>query len=184
MNNKVKEKIKLNSPTFSLKNKLSRILWSITYYIFFRYSPSFLFGWRRLLLKLFGAKIGRKVIVYSSVKIWLPSNLILHAGATLGRGVNIYNQGRVEIGENSIVSQGTHICASTHDYNNPLHPLLLAPVVIGKNAWLCADSFVGPDVQIGEGTVIGARAVIMKSTLPWGVYAGNPALKIKQRKEF
>ena len=88
---------------------------------------------------------------------------------------------KVTIKDNVLISQGSHICASTHDYNDPLHPLVLAPIIIESNCWVCADVFVGPGVHLAEGCVIGARAVVTRDTDSWGVYAGNPAKKIKER---
>ncbi|WP_207951991.1 hypothetical protein [Pseudomaricurvus alcaniphilus] len=98
--------------------------------------------------------------------------------------MKIYNQGVIKIGSNAIISQGVHMCASTHDYNDPLHPLILAPITIGANAWICADAFICPGSAVGEGAVVGARAVLTKDAAAWGVYAGNPAVMIKHRKVF
>jgi putative colanic acid biosynthesis acetyltransferase WcaF len=177
----VKEKKSLSSPVFSVKNKLVRVLWRCAYIGLFRFTPIPLFGLRRFVLRCFGATVGLNVNIYPTCKIWLPSNLIINNGSGIGPNVNVYNQGEVTIGENVIVSQGAHLCASTHNYNDPLHPLILAPITIENNVWICAEAFVGPNVVLAEGSVVGARAVIMKKTEPWGVYAGNPAIKIKNR---
>lgn len=135
-------------------------------------------------MKAFGAKIGSGARVYPSVRIWLPSNLILGDQVALADGVKIYNQGEINIGSKTIVSQGAHLCSSTHDYNDPVHPIVLSPINIGRNVWICADAFVGPGITLGEGTVIGARAVICKDTEVWCVYVGNPAIKVNERKRF
>jgi len=181
----VKNKATISSPSFSLGNRVMRLIWSIFYYLLFRPSPTALFAFRAGLLKLFGAKIGTNVRIYPSVKVWWPANLVLKDGASIGPDANVYNQGQITIGENTIISQLVYLCASTHDYNNPLHPLLLAPIEVGNNVWLCADSYVGPNVKIDDGVVLGARAVLSKSTIAsWAVYAGNPAKKIKDRTRF
>lgn len=180
----VQVKKTLHSPAYSMSNKLVRLGWLITYFILFRFSPVPLFSYRRLLLRFFGAHIGRKVNVYPSVRIWFPANLRLHDGATLGPYVNVYNQGFISVGYNAIVSQGAHLCASTHDYNDSLHPLVLAPIAVGDNAWVCADAFVGPGVDVAVGSVVGARAVLTKNTEAWMVYAGNPAELINKRESF
>jgi len=157
---------------------------AITYTFFFKPSPVPFFSYRNWLLNVFGATVKKDAHVYPTVKIWLPANLTMQEGSALGPNVNVYNQGNVSIGRNVIVSQGAHLCASTHDYNSRLHPLILAPILIEANAWICADAFIGPGVTIAEGGVVGARAVAMKNIEAWGVYGGNPARKINERTWF
>ncbi|MFC3093302.1 putative colanic acid biosynthesis acetyltransferase [Alteromonas sediminis] len=178
------QKKSLNSPTFSLSNKMLRLLWLCCYLVLFRFSPTPLFFWRRFLLRAFGSKLGHGVNIYPSAKIWLPGNLEMKHKSTLGPSVKLYNQGRVVISEGATISQGAYICASTHDYNDPLHPLILGPITIGKHAWICADAFIGPNVNVADGCVIGARAVVNKNTESWSVYAGNPARKVNDRERF
>lgn len=180
----VKQKSSLGDPVFSLSNKVFRVIWALIYIVFFRFSPTPLFAYRRIVLRAFGAKIERGVKIYPSVKIWLPSNLLMSSGSTLGPNVHIYNQGRIEIGRSTIVSQGAYLCASTHDYNNPIHPLVLSPITIANDVWVCTDAFIGPGVSVAEGGVIGARSVLNKNTKAWLVYAGNPANEINQRERF
>lgn len=180
----VKQKKNLNSATFSVANKLTRLVWGITYILFFRFSPIPFKRYRLFILKLFGAKVNASSNVYPSAKIWLPSNLTLGDNSTLGPNVTVYNQGHITICDRVIISQGAHLCASTHDYNNALHPLILAPITIENDVWVCADAFVGPNVTLGEGCVIGARAVMTKTAEQWSVYGGNPARKIKNRERF
>ncbi len=74
-----------------------------------------------------------------------------------------------------------HLCAGTHDYADPSMPLLKPPITVGDQAWVCADAYIGPGVTIGEGAVVGARAVIVKDVPPWTIVAGNPARPIKKR---
>ncbi|MCY0966945.1 hypothetical protein [Parathalassolituus penaei] len=178
------EKKTLHCSVFSLENKLVRLAWNVVYLLFFRFSPVSMFSWRRMLLIWFGAKIHSSARIYPSAKIWIPSNLSMGKDSTIGPAVNVYNQGRISLDERVIVSQYSHICASTHDYNDPLHPLILAPITIANDVWVCADAFVGPGSHLSEGSVIGARAVISKKTEPWSIYAGNPAKKIKDRRNF
>lgn len=181
---KVQQKTSMNSPAFSLKSKIYRAAWSFIYYLLFRYSPIPLFAYRRFVLKCFGAKVGESVNIYPSAKIWWPGNLSIANDSSIGPNVNVYNQGHIKIGQGSIISQGAHLCASTHDHNCQLHPLKLAPITIGDNVWVCADAFVGPYANVGNGCVIGARAALFSSTQPWSIYQGNPAKKIKERENF
>lgn len=178
------EKDKVDSPSFSLRVKIIRIAWLVVSILFFRMIPVPGFKVRFLVLRLFGACCAANARIYPSAKIWFPRNMDVAHGVTIGPRVTVYNQGRISIGAGSIISQDTTLCASTHDYNDPLHPLILSPITIGDNVWICAEAFIGPGVTVGEGAVVGARAVLMKDAEPWSVYAGNPAVKIKNRRRF
>jgi putative colanic acid biosynthesis acetyltransferase WcaF len=178
---KVKEKTNVNSHVFTFSNKLIRVIWGICWLLFFRLSPLPFFELRNFILRLFGASIGKGVRIYPSVRVWLPMNLRVGNFSSVGPGVNIYNQGDVCIDNKVIISQRTHLCASTHDYTNLLHPLVLAPITIRDNVWVCAEAFIGPNVTLAKGCVIGARSVVTKDTNEYEVYAGNPANSVNQR---
>lgn len=170
------------SHSFSLKNKISRLLWNFTYLILFRPFASRLFKkWRVLVLKCFGAKITWSSHIYASVKIWAPWNLEVGKNSSLGPKVDCYNQGKICIGENTIVSQKTYLCASTHDYTKKNFPLILKPILIGNGVWIAADVFISPGVCIEDDAVIAARAVVVKNVEKKTVVGGNPAKFIKLR---
>ncbi|CAM3642235.1 Galactoside O-acetyltransferase [Klebsiella variicola subsp. variicola] len=166
---------------FSFKNKLHRLIWGGVYIVFFKYSPVPMFGYRNFILSLFGARLGNNVRIYPSAKIWMPRNLTIGNNSSIGPRALIYNQGSIYIGNDSIISQDVTICASTHDYNKRDHPLILKNVEIGNRVWLCAESFVGPGVQVFDGAVLGARAVAKRNLSSWSVYDGNPCNKLKER---
>lgn len=157
-----------------------RVLWGCGYWLF-RFSPRPFFGWRRFILRCFGARVGREVHVYSSTRIYFPWNLSIGDWSAVGEDALIYNLGPVRIGEKVTISHRAHLCAGTHDYQHPDLPLFKPPIVVEDQAWICADAFIGPGVRVGQGTVVGARAVVMKDVLPWTVVAGNPARFIKSR---
>lgn len=169
-----------NSRKYSRKEIIGRLLWSIAY-PFFRYSPRPFFGWRRLLLSMFGARIGCNVNIYNSAIIYMPWNLEIGNWSSIGEYAFIYNLGKVVIGRNCTISHRTHLCAGTHDYVDPAMPLQKLSITVGDQVWLCTDSFIGPGVNIGEGAVVGARAVVVKDVPPWTVVAGNPAKPVKER---
>ena len=166
---------------FSLRNRLGRILWGIVYIILFRPSPRPLHAWRAWLLRRFGARVGRGAHVYPGVQIWAPWNLEIREEAGVGSGAILYSQGRITIGRRAVISQGAHLCAGTHDYNQPGFPLVTQPIVIGNHAWVAAEAFVHPGVTIGEGAVVGARSVVIKDMPPWMVCAGHPCKPLKER---
>lgn len=169
-------------PSFSLLNRLGRALWQVVWLLFFLPTPRPLHSWRNNLLRLFGAKIGRHVHVYPSVKIWAPWNLDIGSYVGVGDGVNLYCMGKITLMDYATVSQGAHLCAGSHDFNSPNFQLFTAPICVGERVWLCAETFVGPGVTIAEGSVIGARGVVSKSiTDSWKVWAGVPVKMVGQR---
>lgn len=177
----LKDKVNIEDPVFGFLNKLYRISWNIVYFLAYRYSPIPFFGYRRFILRLFGGKISPSARIYPNAEIWFPANLEVGDNSTIGPCVRIYNQGRINIKNRVIVSQYSYLCASTHDYNSFNHPLILSPITIESDVWVCANAFIGPGVILHEGSVIGACAVQTKSSLPWTVNAGNPSKYIKDR---
>jgi putative colanic acid biosynthesis acetyltransferase WcaF len=159
---------------------LMRYLWAIVY-PFYKLSPRPCFGWRRFLLRLFGAEVGKKVNIYNSATIYMPWNLRIGDWSCIGENALIYNLGSISIGEKTTISHGAHLCAGTHDFTDPTLPLLKPPITIGNQVWICADAFVGPGVTVGDGAVVGARAVALKDIDMWTVVGGNPARFIKRR---
>ncbi|MDE3741487.1 putative colanic acid biosynthesis acetyltransferase [Maribacter polysaccharolyticus] len=159
-----------------------RLLWMVVNATFFRVAiGNKLFFVRTILLKMFGAKVPLHAMIYPSCKIHAPWNLEVGVHSTIGPNTEIYNKDRIVIGSNSVVSQGTYLCSASHDVSNLLLPLVTKPIIIGSQAWVAADVFVGPGVTIGEGAVVGARGVVFKDVDPWTVVGGNPAKFIKKR---
>jgi len=169
------------SRTYSRSENVRRILWACTQ-PFFRLSPRPCFGWRRFLLRLFGARVGRCVNVYPSTTVAMPWNLAIGDWSSLGEHVLVYNLGFVTIGERVTVSLRALLCAGTHDHLKRSMPLLKPPIEIGDDAWICAEAFVGPGVTIGAGAVVAARAVAARDVPAWTIVAGNPSRAVGQRR--
>ncbi len=168
--------------SFSMRNRLGRILWGVVAGLLFRYSPKPLHSWRAFLLRLFGAKVGRGVHVYPGVSIWAPWNLELGDECGIADGAKLYSQGKISIGRRAVISQGTHLCAGTHDYTQTGFPLVTKPIQVGDHAWIAAESFIHPGITIGVGCVVGARSVVTKDMPEWMVCAGHPCKPIIDRK--
>ncbi len=175
------DKPRLSGASFSLRNRLLRVIWHLAELLFFRYTPRPLHPWRIFVLTCFGAKLGRGCHVYPKAKIWAPWNLEMADHACLADDVICYSQAKIMLGERAIVSQGAHLCCGTHDYNDPQFKLYALPIRIEKDAWICAEAFVGPGVTVNEGAILGARAVAFKDLPAWSINLGNPAQIIKQR---
>lgn len=166
----------------SFGNKLGRLAWGIVWGLLFRPSPRLFFGWRRFLLRCFGASIGKGVHVYPSAKIWAPWNLMMGEYACLSFSTDCYCVDKISIGPHATVSQYAYLCSASHDITDPQMKLITAPISVGAGAWVCAGAFVSPGVAIGEGAVVAARAVVVKNVGPWEVVGGNPAKFIKKRE--
>ena len=164
---------------------LARWLWVAVQATVFRWSPRPCHTWRARLLRWFGATIPApaQIVIFPTVKITYPWRLTLAPRAMIGPNVTIYNLGPVELQRGANLSQNCHLCAGTHDYTRWSMPLVTGPIVIGENAWLGADVFVGPHVTIGELSVVGARSVVVRDLPPHMVCVGHPCRPIKPRAE-
>jgi len=169
-----------NNPKYRRSELLRRIAWALCTPLF-RFSPRPMVAWRCFLLRLFGAGIGRNVHIYSTATIYMPWNLDVADWAAIGEHVYIYNLGPVSIGSCATLSPHAYICAGTHDHRKADMPLLKPVIHIGAQAWVCAAAFIGPGVTVGEGAVVGARAVAVKDVSAWSIVAGNPAKQIGVR---
>ena len=168
-------------PSFSLGHRVYRTVWMMTWCLLASWTPPSFNGWRRILLLLFGARMARNARVSSSARIWYPPNLEMAEHACLGPRVNCYNMARISLGPYALASQGAHLCAGTHDIDDPHFQLLAKPITMMERSWVAADGFVGPGVTIGTGAVLGARGVAFGTLEPWTVYIGNPAQKVRKR---
>lgn len=170
-------------PSFSLGNRLTRLAWGLTWACLASWTPPPLHPWRRVLLRIFGARIASSARIYGTTRVWLPSNLTMGEHAIIGPNVTCYCMAPIRIGAYAVVSQGSHLCAGTHDTEDPLFQLVARPITIEKHAWVAADGFVGPGVTIGEGAVLGARAVAFRDVPAWEIHVGNPSRKIRDRSK-
>ena len=163
-------------------NKVGRTLWTCVWYSLYRPSPKVLHGWRRFLLRIFGAKIGIGAYPYPSARIWAPWNLEMKEYSCLGERVDCYSVDSIRLGPHAIVSQYSFLCTASHDYRHASMPLITAPINVEAGAWVAADVFVGPGVTIGEGAVVGARSIVTRNVEPWFVVAGNPLRVVRKRE--
>jgi len=171
-------------PSFSRRQRMVRLIWTICWIFLYRPTPRPFHFWRALLLRCFGARLGPGCRFYPASKVWAPWNLECEDLVVVGDGAEVYNQAPIHLCSHVIVSQGAYLCASTHDFNDPGFPLLAYPMEVGAYAWICARASVGPRVDVGEGAVLGLGSVATRDLEPWGVYAGVPAVKVKERKRF
>lgn len=140
-----------------------------------------MFGWRRFLLKLFGAKIGKGVLIRPSVRVTYPWKVKIGEHVWIGDNAELYSLGEIEIGSDVVISQRSYLCAATHDYTKPAFDMIAKKIAIGEQAWIAADVFIAPGVTIGRGALIGARSAVF-SDMPAGmVCIGSPAKAVRKR---
>jgi putative colanic acid biosynthesis acetyltransferase WcaF len=169
-------------PAFSRGTRIRRLIWNICWALFYRTSPRPLHAWRAMLLRMFGAKMGPDCHFYPGSRVWAPWNLDCADQVTAADGAEIYNPAPMRLGSHVILSQSAFLCGATHDSDDPAFPLLAYAMEVGARAWVCARACVAPGVNIGEGAVLGLGSVATRDLEPWGVYAGSPAVKVRERK--
>jgi putative colanic acid biosynthesis acetyltransferase WcaF len=169
-------------PAFAASDRARRLVWNIFRVLFYRPSPRPMHAWRSFLLRCFGATMGPDCHFYPGSKVWAPWNLICADSVAAGNGTEIYNPAPIRLGSHTILSQEAYLCGATHDYDDPRFPLLAYEMNIGAYAWICARASVAPSVNVGDGAVLGLGSVATRDLEPWGIYAGVPAVKVKERK--
>lgn len=157
-------------------------LWWLVQDTLFRWSPQFLYGWRRWLLRRFGAQIGKDVLIRPTVRVTYPWKVHIGDYSWIGDDVVLYSLGDIEIGTNTVISQKSYICTGNHDFSKQNFPIYALPVKIGNQVWIATDVFVAPGVTIGDGTVVGVRSTVLHN-LPAGMICyGTPAQEIRKRE--
>lgn len=169
----------------TMATKLRRTIWIVASFFLFKPFVTNLFsGWRRLVLRMFGAKIARGANVYPSVKIWAPWNMIVDEDVCIGPNVTCYNLAPIRFGARSVVSQEAYLCTAGHktgSINTATAGLVIASISIEKDAWIGTRAFIGMGVEVGQGAIVGATASVYKDVAPWTVVGGNPAKVLKIR---
>jgi len=156
-------------------------LWWLVHWFLFRPSPQVLYGWRRFLLRLFGAQIGQQVLIRPTALVTYPWKLHIGDFSWIGDEVVLYSLGEISIGAHTVISQRSYLCAGTHDYTAPGFDIAGPPIQIGDQVWIATDVFIAPGVEIGSGAVVGARSTVFDN-LPGGMICyGNPASPVRKR---
>lgn len=162
------------------RSALTELVWIVVQALFV---SSFIPGsWHRvMLLSVFGARIGDRVVIKPGVRVKFPWRLSVGDHSWIGEGAWIDNLAPVSIGKDCCVSQDAYLCTGSHDWSAPGFDLITAPITLEPGAWVAARATVGPGVTMGRGSVLGLGSVATRDLEPWTVYAGVPATAIKQR---
>lgn len=167
---------------WTLRERIGRVLWSMVECTLFRCSPRNAYGWRRFLLKAFGARLASHVLIRPTVRIEVPWHLTIGEHSAVGDFAILYCLGPITLGKYVTISQYAHLCAGTHETRTRAMTLLRPPITIGDDVWIAADAFVGPGVTIGDRTILGARSSAFSDLPPDVVAVGNPAKPVKPRE--
>jgi putative colanic acid biosynthesis acetyltransferase WcaF len=157
-------------------------LWRFVSAIVFQSSLVPFYGLKRAILSLFGARVGRGVIIKPRVSITLPWKLDLGNHCWIGEDAWLDSLDEIRIGSHACISQHVYLCTGNHDYRSRRFDLRVQPILVGDGAWVAAGAIVGPGVTIGAGAVLGLGAVATGDLEPLGIYSGNPAVKVKERE--
>ncbi|WP_017295109.1 WcaF family extracellular polysaccharide biosynthesis acetyltransferase [Geminocystis herdmanii] len=158
-------------------------LWWLIEGVIFPLTPHNLNGFRSSLLRLFGAKIGKGVVIRPTVKIYFPWKVEIGDYSWVGDQVYLYSLDYIKIGCHTVISQKSYLCTGSHNFDDVKFPLITNPITIGNGVWIATDCFIAPDVKIGANTLIGARSSVFKSISSESIAWGNPC-KPRQSRNF
>ena len=139
--------------------------------------------WRKFILRIFGAKIGKGGKIKTNIKISEPWNLSIGENCWIGENVWIDNLDLVEIGNRVCISQGVYLCTGNHNYKKDLFDLILKKIVIEDDCWIAAKSIIAPGAVLKRGSVTSLGTVVSGILQEDGIYKGNPAKILKSKND-
>jgi putative colanic acid biosynthesis acetyltransferase WcaF len=161
---------------------LIRLIWIIFNTLFFQNPLNLSSRLKCLLLRMFGAKVGSKVVLKPSINIKYPWHLEIGDNSWIGENAWLDSLALIHIGKNCCISQGAHICTGNHKWDDEAFGLIVNPVVVEDGVWVGAQSIILPGVTLQSHSVITAGSAVSKDTDPYTIYRGNPALPCKKRE--
>ncbi|MGD1843917.1 MAG: WcaF family extracellular polysaccharide biosynthesis acetyltransferase [Salibacteraceae bacterium] len=163
-------------------NPLGRLLWYFVNVAFFINPLNPSSGAKVMLLRWFGAKVGKGVVIKPAVNIKYPWNLEIGNYSWIGERVWIDCLDKVSIGANVCISQGALVLSGNHNYKSTQFDLMVKPIMVEDGAWVGAMCTVCQGVTVGSHAVLTVGSVAASDLGPYSINKGNPAVKIKERK--
>jgi putative colanic acid biosynthesis acetyltransferase WcaF len=158
-----------------------RSIWYLVNLVFFRSAFPF-YGTKRSLLRMFGAKVGKGVVIKPHVSIKYPWKLELGDHVWIGEQAWIDNLATVRLKDNSCVSQGALLLCGNHNYRKRAFDLIVLEITLEEGAWAGARSIVCGGVTLGSHSLLTVGSVATMYLEPYWIYQGNPAQKLKPRE--
>ena len=162
-------------------SRFKEALWVLVRCLFFAPALPLPNALRVFWLRLFGAKIGRGVVIRSRVNITFPWRLEIGDHVWLGEECWLLNLAPIVLESHGCISQRALLCTGNHDYKSPVFALVVKPIRVETGAWIGAGALVGPGVTVGSHAVLTAGSVATQDLPPFGIYRGNPAVAVKPR---
>lgn len=157
------------------------LLWWLVQSLIFPLTPHFASGIRVKVLRWFGAKIGRGVVIRPRARFLFPWRVEIGEYSWIGNDVVFYSLDWIRVGSHAVISQKSYLCTGSHDTSDPAFGLKTAPITIGNGAWVATDSFVAPGVTIGANAVIGARSSVFQDIAAGWMAVGSPCKPLRER---
>lgn len=173
---------KYNNRWYQPGSKVKRLLWYFINELFLKCSLNPSSGLRIFWLKCFGAKIGEGVVIKPGVNIKYPWKLTIGNHCWIGEGVWIDNLDQVTLEDHVCISQGAFLLCGNHNYKLSSFDLMTAPIILKEGSWVGAKGIVGPGVTMKSHSVLSLGSITTNNLEAYGVYRGNPAVKIKERE--
>jgi len=138
-------------------------------------------GWRVALLRLFGARIGRGVVVKPGVRVKFPWRLVIGDHCWIGERAWIDNLAEVRIGSHVCVSQGAYLCTGNHDWAAETFNLRTEPIDLEDQSWVCARATLAPGARLEQGAILALGSTGQGRLVAWTIHAGTPARPVAAR---
>ena len=160
---------------------LKRLLWYYTNLVFFKSGWFPFYGFKRSLLRMFGAKIGKQVEFKPCVNVKYPWNLTIGDGVWIGENVWMDSLVMITIGSNVCLSQGAVLLTGSHNYKKTSFDLITGQIVLEDGVWIGAGAIVNQGITAHSHAVLSSGSVATKDLEAYSIYQGNPAVKIRAR---
>lgn len=161
---------------------LPRVLWFVTSLLLIDSGWPLPSSARRTVLRWFGARIGKGVVIKPHVRIKFPWKLEIGDHTWIGEGTWIDNLADVRIGSHVCISQGVYFCTGSHNHRKRSFDLLTAPIVVEDGAWIAARSTLLQGVTVGANALVAAASMVHKDVAAATVVGGNPATFLQCRE--
>lgn len=171
---------KFNNEWYNPGNPVKRLIWYFVNAVFFNSSFPFI-RFKIALLKLFGCKVGKGVVIKPHVNIKYPWRLKIGNHVWIGEQAWIDNLGIVVLHDNVCISQGAMLLCGNHHYKKSAFDLIVGNITLEEGSWIGAKAIVCPGVKVGSHAVLTVGSIATTHLKPWGIYQGNPAQRIKER---